>query len=416
MVLFSWEYGPGALILDFDEEGSPRLNVDEDTEMHSLEPDVEITEITEGQCAMCPIRQLLDVRMLQVIFRPDDRSRGRHTIQPIVFGLSECRIESLKIVLDPTLGEYKAQAIWRSALTRASSRPVDMVFSIMGLFGVTLEPGSFDDDDRLGATVALAQEIVRNGGKPSWLVMLPNLTPNPFLSSFPDFPIAREGGEVIVQGPQGEVPMENSFMEYGYSRITDNLPDAISMDDEGYLTIRCMMTPVAPLEHQGVQKFSHQVLIKGSDDQEWEVISSQEAGLGDSADAERQVYALVFGRCYDGILRSWKVEGSLVEQHAPGKFHRTSSFILWLAHGEELYKAVQDWGWGNFCIGGPLPLPHSVKPRQKKSMTGTSGATHDPSSSSYNIFIPDRYQTPSLIFLVISFSTVVYLLASRRRL
>ncbi|KAF8600778.1 hypothetical protein BDV93DRAFT_259481 [Ceratobasidium sp. AG-I] len=63
--------------------------------------------------------------------------------------------------MDADIKEY---AIWQSALMRTSSRPVDMVFSIMGLFGVILDPGQFEKHDRIGATIALAQAILKKGG------------------------------------------------------------------------------------------------------------------------------------------------------------------------------------------------------------------------------------------------------------
>ena len=50
---------------------------------------------------------------------------------------------------------------------RTSSHPVDMVFSIMGMFEVTLDTHAFGRDDRLGATIALAQKTPSRGGKPN---------------------------------------------------------------------------------------------------------------------------------------------------------------------------------------------------------------------------------------------------------
>jgi hypothetical protein len=47
--------------------------------------------------------------------------------------------------------------LWRSVWMRTSSRAVEMAFSMMGLFRVELEPYAFDENDRHGATIALAQ-------------------------------------------------------------------------------------------------------------------------------------------------------------------------------------------------------------------------------------------------------------------
>ncbi|KAL0564109.1 hypothetical protein V5O48_017945 [Marasmius crinis-equi] len=380
VVLFAWIHGPGALILDFDERGSVRVNVDEDAEQ-GPEPErlVEVTEVTRGRCAVCPIGSLLTVREIPLVFRPEDPSSHRHVIVPAVFGYSETRIGSLRNILDRDLEErYRTQAIWRSALTRASSRPVDMIFSIMGLFGVTLNTGDFDDDDRLGATVALAQEIVKNGDRPSWLVMSHDIPPCQFLSSFPEFPISKEWGKVTIQGPQGEIPIDD-LIEYGFSRLTDNIPDAVSMDDEGYLTIHSMVIPVTCLGMQpdfssilDVQAETptspHHLCLEANDGQVWETVYDGETGThGYLERAGCRTYAVVFGRFFDRLFERWKVEGALVERHASGKFHRTSAFTRWLRKGDSLTEVLGDWEWRNISIGGPLPIPQSGKPRQKSS-------------------------------------------------
>lgn len=43
-----------------------------------------------------------------------------------------------------------------------SSRPVGMIFSIIHFFGISLNPSESGADDRLGATIALAQAILKN--------------------------------------------------------------------------------------------------------------------------------------------------------------------------------------------------------------------------------------------------------------
>lgn len=80
------------------------------------------------------------------------------------------------------------RAIWQCALVRTSSRPVDMVFSIMGLFGVTLNPGDFHPDDRVGATIALAREILHAGGDASWVAQRRACGPVCRYHTFPNFP------------------------------------------------------------------------------------------------------------------------------------------------------------------------------------------------------------------------------------
>ncbi|KAK7036799.1 hypothetical protein VNI00_011465 [Paramarasmius palmivorus] len=50
--------------------------------------------------------------------------------------------------------------IWDFVQWRTSARQADVVFSIMGMLDITLDPSDFDRNDRMGATLAMAQEIL----------------------------------------------------------------------------------------------------------------------------------------------------------------------------------------------------------------------------------------------------------------
>ena len=65
-------------------------------------------------------------------------------------------------------GDERENYIWRSALLRTSKREVDMVFSIMGLFGVVLDPSEYRT--REDATIGLAQAILAKGGRANWIL------------------------------------------------------------------------------------------------------------------------------------------------------------------------------------------------------------------------------------------------------
>lgn len=85
--------------------------------------------------------------------------------------------------------------IWRCALMRTSSRHVDMVFSIMQLIGVTLNPSTFDPNDRLEVMIALASEILDEGGSVDWLGLPAKIPPCLQLSTFPQFAKTNVAGE-----------------------------------------------------------------------------------------------------------------------------------------------------------------------------------------------------------------------------
>ena len=71
-----------------------------------------------------------------------------------------------------------------------------MIFSIMGLFGIMLDPGAFDVNDCKEATIALAQAILHRGGSASWIDTATRATPFAELSTFPKFPQTGVAGNV----------------------------------------------------------------------------------------------------------------------------------------------------------------------------------------------------------------------------
>ncbi|KZT28904.1 hypothetical protein NEOLEDRAFT_1145646 [Neolentinus lepideus HHB14362 ss-1] len=140
--------------------------------------------------------------------------------------------------------DEKNFAIWQSSLMRTSSRPVDMVFSIMGLFGVTLDTSAFKRNDRLGATIALAREILRKGGKAWWLGTSFQIEPCRHLSTFATFPATNVRGKALVQtkgGPRQVSQLVTS--EYPCAEVLCLLPQG-SMDEDGYFSFVGKAIPV----------------------------------------------------------------------------------------------------------------------------------------------------------------------------
>ena len=104
---------------------------------------------------------------------------------------------------------------------RTASHPVDMIFSIMGLFEVTLDVKSFDRNNRAGATVALAQKLLENGGKASWLGAAYYLCLAPMLSAFPSFPKTSVSGKAYVEIDNEDRPVDELMTDVW--RLTERL-------------------------------------------------------------------------------------------------------------------------------------------------------------------------------------------------
>lgn len=126
------------------------------------------------------------------------------------------------------------QYFWMSAFVRSSSRPVDMVFSIMGPMGVQLSVAEFEASDRKHATIKLIQALLRRGRAAEWLFVAPELPPSPELSILPVFPETSVSGRALVKTPQGmrlafeEIALKEPWNPYQAPRGT--------MSDSGYFT------------------------------------------------------------------------------------------------------------------------------------------------------------------------------------
>ncbi|KAF9260374.1 hypothetical protein L218DRAFT_872543, partial [Marasmius fiardii PR-910] len=132
--------------------------------------------------------------------------------------------------------EWREQAIWRASFIRTSSRPVDMIFSIMQLFDINLDTTKFEKDDRLGATIALASEILRRGRTASWLGALFTLDGCPQISTFPRFPETSVAGKALVKKANGDmIEMVKEMQKIPTYRWLDKVPSG-SMDKNGYFT------------------------------------------------------------------------------------------------------------------------------------------------------------------------------------
>ncbi|PWY80099.1 hypothetical protein BO83DRAFT_406203 [Aspergillus eucalypticola CBS 122712] len=204
-------------------------------------------------------------------------------------------------------------ALWKATWIRSSSRPVDMVFSIMGLFGVSLDPSRFHRDDRVGATLALASAALQKGSSAAWLGAYLELNPCPFMSSFPSIPNTSESGGCTIRTATG-------FM---------------NVEDLAFPLVR---------SEEGSSSSANR-------------ISAQNGAwvLDPSNKGHSRYYAITIGR------RAWIVPGEepclgfadpivliIVKRHStkPDLFHRIS-------HASVTNHFIANWGEYEFAIGGP---------------------------------------------------------------
>ncbi|EKM55705.1 uncharacterized protein PHACADRAFT_256518 [Phanerochaete carnosa HHB-10118-sp] len=246
--------------------------------------------------------------------------------------------------------DIKDHSIWQSALMRTSSRSVDMVFSIMGLFGVTLDTSQFHENDRAEATIALARAILAQGRRVTWLAAAFRVLPSQRISTFPIFPRTSVSGKAYmrIQGGLQEVSllMEN---EYPIAEALVPMPCA-TMDQEGYLTlttkaVRVQLSTADAGASSNVAKPMH---VKAVDDSLWEIQEDDDI-------MEGEAFAVLVGffvGYYPGGTPAHdanNIRAMVVQKHAPDKFHVCS----YLMFSRSAMRWVKTWSERTFSIGGP---------------------------------------------------------------
>ncbi|OCH87352.1 hypothetical protein OBBRIDRAFT_160710 [Obba rivulosa] len=295
--------------------------------------------VVEYQSAMVDVLGLLSMGLLATSRASKVEIQDKGMLYVKTFGSSKedhAAIMSLiQAKSEETEEEMRNLAIWRCSFMRTSSRPVDMVFCIMGLFGITLDPHAFHPRDRVGATAALARELLRKGHGASWLGISFALPPSKQLA-FPEFPrtIVHEEAHVQIDGRWHKVRelIDDEDLLYGTPKG--------DMDDAEYLVFRgkaiglCRCVLVQCPQH---------VHFVASDGSLW--IFLDPSYNPDASSASAEAFAVVVGN--DPVALATKA--LLLKEHRQGQFHIVSYFQLVGEHYAELVKQWEVW---EFSVGG----------------------------------------------------------------
>ncbi|KAH6622269.1 hypothetical protein C7974DRAFT_397989 [Boeremia exigua] len=384
LVLFAWSDGPGAILAG--------------DEHHNIE------EIIPSESAISSLPAIVDgcsQGFLEFQPHPADWHKSGRRVSCNIFGSQTPNVLALGAALSETLGDdpdARYSSIWQCALMRTSSRPVDMVLSIMGIFGVSLDPGAFDENDRLRATVALAREILSSGGRACWLGISLTLPLSSEISTFPAFPETTVQGKAMVHTPEGKKEVAE-MMEGCYPNslgLRMPLPQG-SMDESGALTAVFKFARAAPIDLPNRSTFKPRSVLldqmRPEEGQKGDVCLGYNSTLSSigrhswrtehpqCSDAEKEVlarcgngesfvlsrdsnhdlenqasdtFALIFGwfnEYYPGATTATKrnnIRGMLVRDDAPNRFRAISFFSI--------DRKWRDWAMlldsREFCIGG----------------------------------------------------------------
>lgn len=215
-----------------------------------------ITEVVPGHVAIATAKDIVDacVTGFMYFFREfpggDPNARPLFMIKAKIFGHQSPNLLSLAAAMDNVIGvepDVREHAIWQCAIMRNTYDPVDMVFSIMGLFGVTLPVKAFAKRDRIGATIALARKILESGKSASWLGISFRLPPCRYLGTFPIFPHTGLAEKALVRTKDGFQEMAE-FMDCEFPNadaLQSGMPTG-TMDNAGYFTFTSRFAHVVP--------------------------------------------------------------------------------------------------------------------------------------------------------------------------
>ncbi|KAG8734941.1 hypothetical protein FRC12_018278 [Ceratobasidium sp. 428] len=354
-------------------------------------PKDRITIVTPGCCAMAPLKLILDCCITgKLILIPNETVHpGKKLTEPdsdavAIFGVGSKgytpddyravlpNVAMLAAIKSGDMSGDQDQmqhCLWKSTFMRSTRYPADAIFSIMGLFGVALDVSKFDPYDPIRPAVALAQEILRKGDGAAWLCASFHSLPCAQLSIFPSFPKvlderASRGSLkklLVPTGPAGYADVSNIILnEYVDSEILIRMPRG-QMDDNGYLTFPARSVPVTRASSDLVPNWHSKTSwqapgrsIVSTDGTLWQCKNTS------SSDAFAVLLGCFFP--YNPVAAPpWdldNIRGLIVMEHAPGKFHVHSYFMLTIRATDWV---MDEWAERTLCVGGPVPLDAEQK-------------------------------------------------------
>lgn len=251
------------------------------------------------------------------------------------------RVAGMRMLLDAL--KMRGLHFWTSAFTRSSSRPIDMVFSLMDLLKVHLDVSQFGENDRTKATIAVVQTIMKASpnATATWLFIAPRVAPSRELSTLPQMPETSVSGKAYIHtARKGRVLAYEGIEARGARKWhTEGAPRG-EMTNSGYFVF-----------------WSRAALVIEED------ITVQQRKDYDN----REAWAIVVGR-FKELNRdpdTWKMRSWPRDSPKPrGVFELTLMFVE--KHGYELYHRVgmerevderqtAGWNWTYRCfqVGGP---------------------------------------------------------------
>ncbi|KAM0703947.1 hypothetical protein Q7P35_008953 [Cladosporium inversicolor] len=130
---------------------------------------------------------------------------------------------------------FRSFSILQCSFSRTSSRPVDMILSIMGSFDVHLDPSQLASTDRERALLMLIQQCLRRGEPAWWLAMSQAQAVGIHSSYLPPFPLTTTSGTPQIPLIGGRLVRATNVLGGDVTALI-GAPHG-HMEDDGLLTL-----------------------------------------------------------------------------------------------------------------------------------------------------------------------------------
>lgn len=351
VVMFAWSLGPRRVCAG-DVHGEVQEITPFKTAMMSLS--LIVNACTTGSLAIEDGDHSLLLVVKLFSSHPADRSYNDFPFWRETRRVLSPNVGALARIMSPELDQdVKEHSIWQSALMRTSSRPVDMVFSIMGLFDVRLDTRQFGPQDRVAATIALARAIMDKGGRANWLAAAIRIPPSRQISTFPAFPLTSVSGKAFIRVAKG-LQEASSMMEneYPVAEALAPMPRG-SMDGQGYVTFTAKYLCLEPLQTEPASSSVDDdhvapTHVQAVDESWWKIQESAEGAQGEAF----AVLVGFFVGYYPGGTPAHdakNIRAMVIEKHAEQRFH-VRSYLMLTKRGRAW---AQTWPEREFTVGGP---------------------------------------------------------------
>ena len=278
-----------------------------------------VREVVLGKAAMADMKSLLEGSLksnLSVILdsqsRHPDNYDGSTYISLKILGIRDGSdvhpIVALLGALDHTLEDGRANAIWRCTILRSAKFAEDMIYSIMGLLGVTLEviyPKPGQPSDLSTPVIGLTRALMQKGFRADWLGIAPGLGAPYGMSAMPILPMSTEKGAARIKSIKGNDVEVKEALGTSVDTMWWWLKDAPKgvVDEDGNLTFKGRAISIAetrdtvhPRDYS-LQRDHPDTIVELASKRAWKILS----------ELKESPYAIVVGskeRYLSGIFSS----------------------------------------------------------------------------------------------------------------